>query len=493
MFHHKPLRAVLAASSIAALSICAACATDNSNQSAKSPDSTTTATKTTPKQAGDAPEPASPATSQIFDSPQRQGWKLQREETFDTPLNAEATAWTKDEYGPNSPWNVDEFDDDGEYFQNLGGEDFDKALKQQDVLRKRIEFGKDNWLTAEIAARDVDKNGKPEGVPSLDIADGMATINVPQWNGGLVLTGTDTLPGEYRLEYELKGLDFGGKKDGKWDYDDKTNGIGLDPECKTNFPWVRDGDYSQGGAQSLDPCKDPWDTVKQQNGYYLLSIMDYAKPAPHNNLFIHSHRKVGMDTYAVDGDWNDVYWACDGNTRKLIPYVDTPAQGINQIFFSGTEYRNPDFAYNEFIMPTLCGTYYGSQIDEGAEIVSVAELQPEILPKETYTIAIERTKDSYVTEVTGNFKYLNGTKTIRSERKFIDDVDGKPINHFNQAAEEYDGRFNHELTFTGPHGSFKKEMWPEGSAYPDNFVIGNPHNNYYEGTAQIDNLRLYTR
>lgn len=36
-------------------------------------------------------------------------------------------------------------------------------------------------------------------------------------------------------------------------------------------------------------------------------------------------------------------------------------------------------------------------------------------------------------------------------------------------------------------------MWPEGSAYPDNFIIGNPHINYYEGSAQIDNLRLYVR
>lgn len=36
-------------------------------------------------------------------------------------------------------------------------------------------------------------------------------------------------------------------------------------------------------------------------------------------------------------------------------------------------------------------------------------------------------------------------------------------------------------------------MWPEGSAYLDNFIIGNPHINYYEGSAQIDNLRLYVR
>ena len=36
-------------------------------------------------------------------------------------------------------------------------------------------------------------------------------------------------------------------------------------------------------------------------------------------------------------------------------------------------------------------------------------------------------------------------------------------------------------------------MWPEGTNYLDNFIIGLPHLNYYEGSATIDNLRFYTR
>lgn len=53
-------------------------------------------------------------------------------------------------------------------------------------------------------------------------------------------------------------------------------------------------------------------------------------------------------------------------------------------------------------------------------------------------------------------------------------------------------RFNSTLTFEGPYGSFEKEMWPAGSAYPDNFVIGIPHINYYAGSATVDNIRFFT-
>ncbi|MGO1948108.1 MAG: hypothetical protein ACTH1D_00645 [Mycobacteriaceae bacterium] len=46
---------------------------------------------------------------------------------------------------------------------------------------------------------------------------------------------------------------------------------------------------------------------------------------------------------------------------------------------------------------------------------------------------------------------------------------------------------------TGPHGEFTKEILPEGSEYPDNVILGIPHPNYYEGSASLGNLRLYSR
>ena len=48
------------------------------------------------------------------------------------------------------------------------------------------------------------------------------------------------------------------------------------------------------------------------------------------------------------------------------------------------------------------------------------------------------------------------------------------------------------LKHTGPAGTFTTtHTWPKGSAYPDSFIIGDPHLNYYEGSAHVDDIRLY--
>ncbi|MDO4910147.1 MAG: hypothetical protein Q3972_00200 [Corynebacterium sp.] len=415
-------------------------------------------------------------------------WKLAHSESFDKALNLDSVEWTVDTHGDDSPYHVDDFDDDGRYFENLGGEAFYRALAKANVLRKSVTFGDKDWLRLELAAQDLDGDGKPDSVPSLDIANGQGVINVPAWNTGLVITAAEALPSEYRVEVELTALDFGGKRDGSWEYEGKYNGY-APGECKTNFPWVRKGDYTQEGAAEVDPCASPWGDVTKENGYYFLSIMDYERPAPHNNIFIHKHRKVGMDSYSVDASWAKNYKNCNPETGELFEYTEGTGNGVNHIYFDGTSFRDPSFAYNQFVMPTPCGTFVGDV--EGQTIVSAVEVQPELMPGEKYTFAIERTKDSYVTELTGNFKYV-GQQTYRYERPFISD-DGRAIWHYNQTADEYDGRFNQTLEFSGPYGSFSEEMWPAGSAYPDNFIVGIPHLNYYEGSASIDNLKLYTR
>lgn len=467
------------------------------NQPSQTPSPSTSAAQPTASASPSAPaspEPTSaPTGSTGGGSTDASGWVLKYEENFDQQLDFTGVDWTIDPLGPESPWYVDEFSDDGVYYSILGGESFDRALDSMNIMRKRVAFGQDGWLTLELAAQDRDKDGIPDSEPSLTTRDGDGVIDVPAWNTGLVLTGTETLPSQYRIEYELKTVDFGGKRtvngEETWNYDGKYNGY-TPGECKTNFPWVRRGDYSQGGAAAVDPCATPWGDVTKENGYYLLSIMDYANPAPHNNIFIHSHRKVGMDTYSVDASWASSYSVCNPATQELYPYTLSKANGINQIFFDGNSFRDPSFAYNQFVMPTPCGLRVGDV--PGATIVATAELQPELMPNETYTIAIERTENSYVTELTGNFRYV-GYTTIRNERPFVDEDGQHSIWHYNQTADEYDGSLNQTLTFEGPFGSFSKDMWPAGSAYPDNFVIGIPHLNYYEGSATIDNLKLYTK
>jgi hypothetical protein len=69
---------------------------------------------------------------------------------------------------------------------------------------------------------------------------------------------------------------------------------------------------------------------------------------------------------------------------------------------------------------------------------------------------------------------------------------GEPFWHYNQRPDGYDGRFNADWTWQGPGGTLvDRDTWPAGSAYPDRFMIGDPHMNFYEGKAQVDDIRLY--
>lgn len=214
--------------------------------------------------------------------------------------------------------------------------------------------------------------------------------------------------------------------------------------------------------------------------------MDHANPAPHNSIFIHNHRKVGMDGYNVSGGWASSYAVCNPATGALVEYQSSTANGINAIFFDGSRFRAPEIGYQQLLMPTACGLRDGS--DPEAAIVSAVEIVPEMLPSRPYGFAIERDATGYTLEMSGPFRHL-GQATLRYHRDFVQD--GRPIWHYNQTAAEYDGAFNSTLTFTGPFGSYAKEQWPDGSAYPDFFVIGDPHLNFYEGSATVDDLRMY--
>lgn len=112
------------------------------------------------------------------------------------------------------------------------------------------------------------------------------------------------------------------------------------------------------------------------------------------------------------------------------------------------------------------------------------------MPRETYRFAIERRDGAYVLEVSGKFRHV-GQRTFRYERGFVQD--GAPIWHYNRNPETYDGSYNTDWTYTSSDGTFVDEdVWPENSGYPDHFLIGDPHMNFYEGSARIDDVRLYT-
>jgi hypothetical protein len=106
------------------------------------------------------------------------------------------------------------------------------------------------------------------------------------------------------------------------------------------------------------------------------------------------------------------------------------------------------------------------------------------LERESYVFAIERHQDNYTLEVTGNFHH-SGKATLRMKKTFRD---YPVVWHYNQDAAEYDiADKNQVKSYNGE--SFN--TWPKGSAYPDLFFFGDPHINYYEGTAEYDDVKLY--
>ncbi|WP_222851384.1 hypothetical protein [Phytoactinopolyspora mesophila] len=422
-----------------------------------------------------------PGTDEAAAGQPSSDWRLVQSENFGRMIPSDDTGWFRDKDGPGSPYDVDHYDNDGDYFRTFGGETFDEHLDGIDLYRRSFTLGRDGWLTAELAARDTDGTGVENEAPSftrsmLRGAGPTGKFDVPTHHGGVILRSTDPLPEEYRIETTLRAIDFGGQRGGEWDYDGLVNGY-VPTGCKTFFPWAGGTTWNY----DQDEC-DFHDVTTDSNGFYYLSIMDYDRPAPHNNVFIHTHRKVVMDGYNRYRYTGNGLRYCDPNTGELQPYEWGSGNGVNMLFMI-PEKRYANQPGTEYLMHSECGT------EVGGGIVSQVDLMPELMPRESYTFAIERRDGAYVLEVTGNFRHV-GHRTVRYEQPFDDGEN--PIWHYNQRADEYDGRYNRDWTYTSPDATFVDEdVWPAGSAYPDYFLIGQPHMNYYEGSAHIDNVRLY--
>jgi hypothetical protein len=407
------------------------------------------------------------------------GWRLRYAESFDTSVSDSSATWFRDGDGPGSTYNVDGYDDDGAFFDAKGGTAFRQQLSTFATYRKSFAFGTSGWLTAELSDRDSNRDGRPDSPPSLTtkVVGGSrsAVLSEPDYQGGIVIRSTAALPSTYRVEMTLRTVDFGGQRNGSWTYPDgRVNGYSP-TGCKTNFPWATSGDFSR------KPC-DWTDVRTDSNGFYFLGIMDYPRPAPHNNVFVHTHRKVSMDGYNRYQYTDTGSVLCDPSSKVFQPYSSGTGNGVNMIFETAAR-RYAGQPGTEYLMESECG------LRTSGAIVSQAELRPELMPNETYRFAIERAGGGYTLEMTGTFARI-GKATLRYHRAFVQD--GLPIWHYNQTAAEYGGAYNADWTYKGPYGTYTDHsVWPAGSAYPDYFMIGDPHTNFYEGSASVDDIRLY--
>ena len=419
-------------------------------------------------------------------------WTLLYAEDFSTPLNGAIVPWVWDGY--SNPFDTI-MDDSGLWYQNDYGPDWNTAFDSFATYRKEFLVGHDGWLTASLSARDWDKDGVIEAPPSIStqMHDGgyVAVLNVPDHTGGAIFRPTNKLPSQYRIEYKLKTIDFGGKRNGSIEYDGRLNGYRTEG-CKTVHPWG-EGSNSPGwtGNASVPYCE--WQDVRKgpfgYNGFHFLSIVDFADPAPRNNHFWHYHRKVLIDAFSQHPDRvgsGTGGRVCDSSTNQYYNYRDSSFNTVN-MWISGLPNWTPGpggLAGNSQWFMTSCSGGVAEQ-----QLSSAAELQPDLMPNEFYMFAIERDSTGYTLEAKGNFARV-GQKTFRFHRPFI--VNNVPIWHYNSAASQYDGRFNADLVQHDAYGSKTwPNQWPAGSAYPDYFVIGDLYTNVYEGSATLTDVRLY--
>ncbi|WP_437548707.1 hypothetical protein WME97_00940 [Sorangium sp. So ce367] len=392
---------------------------------------------------GGGPKPAARAAGA--------GWKLVHHETFDAPFQ-EPAAWTEDRYGDESPYHVDVFDEDGEFFSARGGEVFREGLRRFRSFRKSFTYGEGGWLTVELYGRDSDRDGVPETGGRFEAAGGKARLVSTRHYDGAILRSTAPLPARYRVEVTVSNIDFGGLREGSWTHGGKTNGYDGDELAD---PW-------RFSDRSTAPRSATFD-----NGVYFLCITDYPRPAPHNNVFIHHHRKVVMDTdsnFGEDGPWSQVWNPSTGRAEQ------DGSRYVSMIWLRGDAFGSP-WTGNGFTSYTAGGW------KDGPIFVD------KYLDREAYVVTVERDGRGYAMSAAGRFHH-GGSTTYAARREFRE----PPVTwHYNQRPDEIEAEHPNETVDFGK--TF--ETWPAGSAYPDHFFFGDPHINYYEGTAEFDDVKLY--
>lgn len=385
-------------------------------------------------------------------APEPTRWRRVYHETFDMPFAS--TPWVEDTYGDASPYHVDDFDEDGAFFIQRGGAAFARNLGSFRSFRRSFRYGEHGWLTVELYGRDSDRDGAPESGGQFVNAGGAARLISTRHYDGAIIRSTEPLPAKYRIELTIRNIAFGGSRNGQWSYDGKINGYDGDELAD---PWFfRDGNPKPRSAVD-------------QNGLYFLCITDYPRPAPHNNVFIHHHRKVVMDTDNNDRDpapggpaersWSKVW---DPRTGRAEP---DGSRYVSMLWLDGSS-AGHDWFGNDFVSFTPGGWQTG------------AIFADKYLEGEPYRFAIERDRDRYTMSASGRF-FHGGVTTYRGSRQFRE----PPVTwHYNQTAAEYVAPANEPA---------RRHAWPAGSAYPDYFFFGDPHINFYEGTAEFDDLELY--
>jgi hypothetical protein len=326
-------------------------------------------------------------------------WKVLYEENFEDPAHLFKSGppqWVADTYQ-----DTDKFSDGGAHFKRLG-------ITPPAAFRAEGPFGKSGWLSvASYSRSNLTKfTDLFEVVPDPAAPNNhVLKISSPKHTDGTVVRSTNALSKKYRVCLKVGFASFGDGKPGA-----SLNGYAGG---ETDEPWL-------SGDATLE------------NGFYWLTILD-ATPRPHNNIWIHHHRKVTIDVDNNKEAWTNIWegksWIADGQHPVTMFAIDKDG-------------ADDDSTGRPFL------TWSNGALQPSGAIRSVDAYKDNTW----YSACIERNEDVFVLTTSGDFKW-GGQQTY---------VASIPV----------------------------RSVYSTGEAIPDFFMFGDPHNNYYRGSVYYDDIKL---
>lgn len=340
---------------------------------------------------------------------------------------------------PGSPaWGRDPVPDDGP-FADAGVFFASRGVTPPAAWRISQPLGAAGWLTAESYTR-TDSTPFPRLVSVVadpaDPSNHVLRIASPAHTDATVVRSTSPLPQRYRVSLRVGFASFG------------------------------DGLPGLNGYATGNETAEPWwpDLAKTQNGFYELAILD-APPRPHNNTWIHHHRKVVFDSDNNYPPWMEVF---DGSR-----FVTS---GEHPIMMFAIDGRGPDSAQGG--KPFLA--YSGG--DWQQDRITAVDAY---LPDQWYTFSIERFDTRFTLQVSGRFRY-GGETTYQASI----DAAQRCVWHFNRSAAEDASACVDARPYDGLGPEYPQ--WPASATWPDFFMFGDPHSNFYMGQVLYDDVKLET-
>jgi hypothetical protein len=355
---------------------------------------------------------------------QTSGWTIAFQEDFEA-LAAPAITWQA-----AGPTDDGPYADDGLYFRRQG-------VTPPPAYRATVPFGASAWLTAESYTRSAGAAFADRFAVVPDPANPSnhaLRLASPAHTDATVIRPSQPLPSKYRVSLRVGFADFG----------DGLSGLNGYRGGETAEPWLPDA-------------------ATAQNGFYWLAILD-STPRPHNNVWIHHHRKVVMDSDNNVPPWMEIF---DGSAFHL--------DGRHPLMMFALDGKSdPHDLYGPPFFSFSAGQWQPSGAIRAVD---------SYLPGEWYRASIERDGTRYTLEVQGRFRY-GGQTTYRASI----DAAASCVWHYDRTPEEANPdctnpRFPAALGEGYPY-------WPADGSWPDWFMFGDPHENFYMGSVLYDDVRL---